>query len=124
MSESRQQLSPSQIIDYVVNHYKNNPRSKDKNDTMCLYNDHNGTHCAFAIMCENPKQLTEGIKANQLLNKRIAKLKPEFSGQSNGFYNAIQMLHDYSDNWERTLKGNKLTQKGIKEVEWLKETYK
>ena len=122
MSESTTPMTKLEIIDFVINHYKTNRRSISRNG--CLYNAPNGAMCAFAIMCANPKDLIEENNADDLIKEGIPKLKPEFAGQSNDFYSDIQELHDDSDNWDKTPEGNKLSQDGIKRVEWLKETYK
>ena len=116
-------MTKLEIIDYVVEHYKTNPRSIGINGG-CVYNGINGSHCAFGLMCSNPEELTEGEGVVFLIRGNIPRIKPEFSGHSEWFYVAIQLLHDYGSYWEETPEGNELTQKGIKEVEKLKERYK
>ena len=123
MSEQIIPMSASQIIDYVVNHFENNRRSMGA-DGFCKYNGLNGEHCAFAILCENPEGFVEGWFPGTLINKRIAKLKPEFAGQSTYFYQDIQSLHDYNDFWIETETGNELSQDGIEKVKELKKLYK
>ena len=116
-------MTPNQIIDYVVNHFSKNPRSLNEQGN-CKYNGLNGTHCAFAILCVNPKELNDGLTLNDNLIRKIAILKPEFAGQSFQFYKDIQELHDYGNHWIKTPEGNELTESGIYKVEKLKERYK
>ena len=107
-----------EIIDFVVSHFTNNPRSMGA-DGYCKYNGPNGEHCAFALMCENPKELPEGF-----IRFGMARIKPEFDGYSEDFYHDVQSLHDNSGNWKATPEGNELTPLGVKVVEILKEKYK
>ena len=120
MSEPKSRI---EIIDFIVSHFENNPRSLSESGD-CLYNGPNGSHCAFAIMCSNPEKLPEGKGVFSLIQKRIPKIKPEFAGYSTGFYRDIQSLHDYDGNWIKTPEGNELTLLGVKEVERLKYFHK
>ena len=107
-----------EIIDFIVNHFETNPRSINE-DGDSFYNGPNGEHCAFAILCENPEELPEGF-----IRFGIARIKPEFDGQSKEFYSGIQLLHDRDYYWKKTPEGNKLTQEGINEVKKMKKRYK
>ena len=122
MSEQVIPMTRIEIIDFVVSQFENNPRSLDA-DGYCAYNGAEGEHCAFGLMCENPKDLIEGESTNVLIQKRIPKIKLEFAGYSTEFYKDIQRLHDYSDNWIKTPEGNELTQRGISEVKKMKKRY-
>ena len=116
-------MTKHEIIDYVVDHYKTNPRSITSGG-LCRYNGLNGEKCAFAILCSNPKELIEWKDADTLINAGIAKLKPKFDGHSAFFYKQIQNLHDDNTYWNKTPEGNELSQRGIEKVNELKEYHK
>ena len=73
--------------------------NRSQEGDVCLYNGPDGKRCAFGRMCVpgEPKEET-GLKPSMLLQY----LKPEYAGHSYEFYKAIQLLHDYKDNWTET----------------------
>jgi hypothetical protein len=118
-------MTKIEIIDYVVKHYENNPRSvvdMDDGDegitTSCRYDGGNGVVCAFSLCCtdEGRKKLIENISAIENLQSIGGCgggediLKPEFRGHYippqapyyplKGFWNDIQALHDRDDCWK------------------------
>ena len=114
-------MTKLEIIDFVVNHFTTHDRSISANGD-CLYNGPNGEHCAFALMCEHPELLTEG-QATKYCLMDGAVLKPEFSGFKDTFYDDIQLLHDRDYFWI-SLKGEGLSDKGLKHVATLKKQHK
>ncbi len=117
-------LTAHQIIDETVTFYHNNPRSlngerkvaNESGDILCLYNGPNGEKCAYARCCTPDSEFTEG-KSASCQNK--AKLLPQYEGYSDSFWCGIQSLHDSDKFWD----GNRLTEDGINQVEYLKSHY-
>jgi len=114
-------MTKLEIISFIVTHFTTHNRSIDPIEA-CLYNGPNGEHCAFALMCEQPKLLPEGITVTQCLHHG-AILKPEFAGFKDTFYNDIQLLHDFKS-YLISEKGEGLSDKGLVFVAELKEKYK
>lgn len=123
-----------QIIDEIAAKYTSNTRSmkvlNDSNfmgDTLetkslqCAYVGDEDRTCAFGHMCIDPSVLIEGKRAGIQIDKFGQEiLKPEYRGQSNNFYNAVQNLHDTDQNWDEL----GLSQQGQNRVEILKRDYK
>jgi hypothetical protein len=117
-------LTAHQIIDETVEYYQNNPRSLNREgkvfnetgDILCLYNGVNGEKCAYARCCTPDSEFEEGRSAS-CQNK--ATLLPQYEGHPQSFWIGIQTLHDTNCYWD----GNRLTEEGIKKVEYLKSHY-
>jgi hypothetical protein len=115
------QKSKDEIVDYVVEHFSNNPRSISGNG-KCLYNGPSGSCCAFAL-CVNEDDRDQLLEYNaasyQLMKFGDKILKDEFKGHGPGFWDSVQDLHDSSANWS----GNELTETGEKAVARIKRIH-
>jgi|688.fasta_scaffold318869_2 hypothetical protein len=117
-------LTAHQIIDETVAYYQEFPRSlngerkvaNETGDILCLYNGPNGEKCAYARCCTPDSEFEEGKSATC---QPKAKLLPQYEGHSLSFWSGIQALHDTNCYWD----GNRLTEEGIKKVEYLKSHY-
>lgn len=126
-------MTEIEVIDFTVEHFQNNPRSLGSYKNIvtgleisgCVYNGENGEHCAFALFCENPKDLIEGRRASMLLIDETARLKPEVSHIRDKFWSDLQGLHDSDEYWSG-VKGQvqSLSLMGENKVKDMKKMYK
>lgn len=117
--------SKVELIDYIVNHYKNNPRAIDAETGKCLY----VKGCAVSICLKDEvdrSKLDSYIDKRGKLNTSIVSLtrdnilslndfKPEFQIDDLELWHRLQWLHDGDEYWKTTDTGNELTEKGMNE---------
>ncbi len=86
-----------------------------------MYSTPDGKHCAFAYMCINPEDLSEGtsVYGLDITDEKQDILKEEYRGHSVHFYRDVQQFHDNIDNF--TMEG--LSEIGKLAVTTLKEAY-
>ncbi len=110
-----------EIIEETAAYYSEDVNRRSLDGNKCVYNGPDGKQCAFARVCEKPiDQRQEGTSAWALIKQTgTALLKDEYKINDAAFWDAIQGLHDYPDNWDE--KG--LTEAGKQRVELLKKTY-
>ena len=121
-------LTAQQIIDETVEYYKNNPRSvkvREDGSRVCQYlNDETSAMCAFGrCLTENSLKVAheqyEGLPAYSVLGDTEIKLKPQYEGQPNAFWQELQYLHDTPRFWD----GNTLSDEGVRRVKELKKLF-
>lgn len=121
------QKKKAEIVDYVVDYFKTHPRATDA-ISGCMYQNKEGNRCAHSICLSDEgldKILRYGDNSGSNAGDVISRLtdnihKEEFRGHSSEFWDAIQSLHDNDSNWVLIEGGNKLSAKGVKEAQELK----
>lgn len=114
-----------QIIDETVAYYNEDVNRRSLLDSgydspQCRYNGPDNKHCAFARMCNPIEANQEGSAASEVIEDCGEDiLLEEYRGQSLGFYDAIQRLHDSERYWDS--KG--ITDLGKEQVALLKANY-
>lgn len=122
-------MSVKSTVEFVINHFKTNPRSMNPNydvsSPRCLYKGPNGERCAFAICCNPKVELQENVPAYTILSyKGFDILLPEFAIKNSHFWSDIQYLHDCDDFWTpNDLGGNDLTEDGLIQVKTILSKY-
>ena len=129
MSKAKQTtpMTFSELVDETVEHYTNNPRSREGDTGPCVYAGENGERCAAARLCDESRtQLIdmEGGVWSSVHNQ--ATLKPEYAHFDVEQIGELQNLHDYDGYWlkpdgERGTEG--LSEIGKQTVEIIKAKY-
>jgi hypothetical protein len=93
-----------------------------KGGSLCMYNNPDGKHCAFARCCQPDKisLLREEYTVRQLVENGIIPnvdfvLLPEYHGHSVDFWKSVQNLHDGEEYWNEF----GLSQKGKEQLNCL-----
>ena len=127
------QMTKSEIIDFVVNHFKTNPRGIGHNG--CLYKTDEGHRCAHSICIKDEylEKADANTSASDLIYDYGDQIHlPQFQGHAGvegnlkvKFWHNIQWLHDNDGNWQENENGgHDLSEQGIAEVDYLKRKHK
>lgn len=116
------QLTKIEIIDYVVDYFKENPRAKD--GMNCLYLTKTGLRCGHSICLEDDfikdTFIAKSTNAEILIGNHGDDIhKPEFRGHDTDFWMNIQRIHDNNYFW----RDNELTDDGNQFIKELKQGY-
>ena len=106
-------MTKHEIIDYVVNHFKENPRARSE-EGRYQYIMEDGRRCGHSICIKDSLATSGKLKGNalQVIQYYGDEIhKPEFRGHSADFWRDVQKLHDITRYWE-TKKGGKLSVEG------------
>lgn len=98
------------IIDETVEFYSADPVNRRSiGDRNCLYNGPDGKRCAFSryVKDEYVPQMAEYCSAGESYNRlkfdiKDEVMKPGYEGLDIHFWNQLQKIHDFSDNWNST----------------------
>lgn len=114
-----------EIIEETAAFYNSENRAYDEQDATCYYQTADGKQCAVGRCMMEPSKYAwntsqGGAGAESLLETNGDDiLKPEYRGHDTGFWQDVQRLHDYIDNWDK----NGLTEDGKKHKESLIRKY-
>jgi hypothetical protein len=98
---TRTRLSVKEIVEFIIATYSMPGSRSLCPEGGCVYNAPNGNQCAFALMCENGRELEECLAARSQIQGECAILKEEFDGYVPAFYVDIQRLHDIPEHWDK-----------------------
>lgn len=133
MKEAKQNtpMTFSELVDNTVEHYTTNPRSRDGDIGPCAYAGPNGERCAAARLCDeslsNFKEMDDMCDSTWGHVVHLAVLKPEYAHFTVEQIQALQELHDTTENWlkpEGLTGTGGLSETGEQFVESIKSKFK
>lgn len=117
-------FTTNEIIDYVVNYYKTNPRAVSSSG-VCKYLTYKGYRCGHSICLDDGIDCSKWyFGASSAIRKFGDKIhKPEFRGNERQFWQEIQSLHDNNLHWvPNSVGGSDLSKEGESFVQRMKST--
>ena len=110
-------MTENELIDETVDFYGEDPAGRRAKGVhgICEYITAEGRRCAVGRCLQGTLEYLESLDFEKILRK----VKPEYTGFSKLFWNALQRLHDEDHHWG--VKG--LTDRGKKFVDKMKEGY-
>ena len=132
-------MTKIEILDYVVNHFKTNPRAVIITGEGLLkykgeYKTKDGHRCGHSICIDDSRvdEVNEFTQkdwcgtASDVIGKFGDEIhKPEFRGHDEYFWKDVQILHDSRQFWQpNEMGGNDLTEAGVDRLDELKKIYK
>lgn len=129
-------MTKIEILDYVVDYYKTHLRGVKAggNDSACTYlNRQVGARCGHSICIEDSRveevrafadNVDDGTARSVIKQFGDEIHKPEFRGHGPEFWRSVQRFHDDALNWEIDVTGNQLSERGLADLNCIKELYK
>jgi hypothetical protein len=121
-------LTKLEIIEETIKHYSK--RKRAQHDDTCMYY-YRGAMCAVGRCMINPREAERvyGGGTIDMLLSRLVRTNPDitvddllleqYRGHEIEFWEQLQSLHDLSEYWDN----KKLSEDGLKYVEYLKNEY-